>query len=79
MCTALTVRTGCGKERLEQLRATLSSGERAVLSAEDLHVLHAVLLSVYSMFASAGSSGPLSRRPGEEPLLPARYEGGPIA
>lgn len=48
----LTVRAGCGKERLEQLSATLKGTERVVLSAEDLHVLHSVLLSTYSMFAS---------------------------
>ncbi|MFD3928371.1 hypothetical protein [Streptomyces sp. NPDC058614] len=49
---ALTVRAGCGKERLEQLSATLQGAETVVLSAEDLHILHSVLLSAYSMFAS---------------------------
>jgi hypothetical protein len=49
---ALTVRAGCGEERLEQLSATLKGAESVVLSAEDLHILHSVLLSVYSMFAS---------------------------
>ncbi|MEU1463546.1 hypothetical protein ABZ467_23160 [Streptomyces sp. NPDC005727] len=49
---ALTVWAGCGRERLEQLHARVSSGDQVVLSLEDLHILHAVLLSVHSMFAS---------------------------
>ncbi|MGW2802439.1 hypothetical protein [Streptomyces sp. NPDC001269] len=48
----LTLWAGCGRQRLEQLHERLVSGERAVFSAEELHILHAVLLSVHSMFAS---------------------------
>lgn len=49
---ALTVWAGCDKGRLEQLHHRLSSDDTVVLSLEELHILHAVLLSVYSMFAS---------------------------
>lgn len=49
---AVTVWAGCGRERLEQLHDKLRGGEEVVLSLEELHILHAVLLSVHSMFAS---------------------------
>ncbi|MFD9006205.1 hypothetical protein ACFV0T_35550 [Streptomyces sp. NPDC059582] len=49
---AVTVWAGAGPERLERLHGTLSADEHVVLTADDLHILHAVLLSIHSMFAS---------------------------
>ncbi|MGW7410738.1 hypothetical protein ACWGI9_45015 [Streptomyces sp. NPDC054833] len=49
---ALVVWAGCGSQRLEELHGKLESGEYTVLSVEELHILHAVLLSIHSMFAS---------------------------
>ncbi|MFJ9105092.1 hypothetical protein ACIRJM_42300 [Streptomyces sp. NPDC102405] len=49
---ALTVWAGCGRQRLERLAEMLDAGEQTLLTVADLHVLHAVLLSVPSMFAS---------------------------
>lgn len=45
---ALTVRAGCGRQRLEQLHERLVTGETATFSLEELHTLHAVLLEVPS-------------------------------
>ncbi|MFB0619429.1 hypothetical protein [Streptomyces sp. AGS-58] len=49
---ALTVWAGCGRERLEELHDRLRGGDEVILSIEELHILHAVLLAVHSMFAS---------------------------
>lgn len=51
----VTLWAGCGRERLLQLSDTLRKSEHTVLSPEELHILHAVLLSVHSMFASEES------------------------
>ncbi|WP_158692802.1 hypothetical protein [Streptomyces roseochromogenus] len=53
--SVLQVWAGCGKQQLEELHGRIqSAGDReyVVLSAGELHTLHAVLTSVYCMFAS---------------------------
>lgn len=51
----VTLWAGCDKERLLQLSDTLRKSERTVLSPEELHILHAALLSIHSMFTSEES------------------------
>ncbi|WP_033323942.1 hypothetical protein [Streptomyces yerevanensis] len=48
----IRVWAGCNTARLERLYERVKGADQNVFSIEELHVLHAVLLSLYSVFVS---------------------------